>query len=178
MRKVVYGGAISFDGYLAREDGSVDWLLDSPGSTELLKDLWPRFDAMLMGRKTYEVALKMSPGRDAGSVFGNMRALVFSRTLEPASRDGYEIVGDDAAEFVRSMKSEDGKDIMLMGGGELANSLLNAGLVDEIGLNVQPILLGSGVPTFLKMPKQITLEMKECRQLGSGCVYLSYDVKN
>jgi dihydrofolate reductase len=178
MRKIVYGGAISFDGYLAREDGSVDWLIDSPGSTELLKETWPRFDAMLMGRKTYEIALKMSPGQDASSVFGNMRAVVFSRTLEPTSRDGYEIVGDNAVEFARSMKSEDGKDIMLMGGGELANSLLNAGLVDEIGFNVQPILLGSGVSAFHQMPTQIGLELKECRQLGSGCVYLSYDVKN
>src|SRR5881398_2484502 len=128
MRKLVFGGAISFDGYLAREDGGVDWLIDSPGSTELFKEIWPRFDAMLMGRKTYEIALKMSPGQDAKSVLGSMRAVVFSSTLKPRAHDGYEIVEENAAEFVRRMKGEDGKDIMLMGGGELANSLFQAEL--------------------------------------------------
>jgi dihydrofolate reductase len=65
-----------------------------------------------------------------------------------------------------------------MGGGELARSLFEAGLIDEIGFNIHPILLGSGVPLFHPMGHQIDLELRECRALKSGCVYVSYRVKH
>ena len=87
------------------------------------------------------------------------------------------IVAEDAVEFVRGLKAQRGKDICLMGGGELAKSLFEAGLIDEIGLNTHPVLLGSGIPLFLAMNRQIDLELLECRALKGGCVLLRYRVK-
>jgi dihydrofolate reductase len=103
---------------------------------------------------------------------------VFSRTLQPKSAGGVTIVSEDAVEFVRRLKEQDGKDICLMGGGELARSLFEADLIDEIGLNIHPLLLGSGIPLFHPLSRQIDLELRECRAFKNGCVLVSYRVKH
>jgi len=107
-----------------------------------------------------------------------MKTYVLSRTLEPGEADGAEIVGGDAVEFVRRLKEQDGKEICVMGGGELARPLLEAGLIDEVGVNIHPVLLGSGVPLFRGMNRQIDLERIDCRPMKNGCVYVLYRVRN
>jgi len=180
MRKVIYGGATSLDQHLAREDGAVDWLIHDAEAMEIMKDMWPRFDAMIMGRKTWTTSTKNFSEEDlekARQMSVGMRSIVFSGTLEPGERHGAEFVNTDACEFVREMKGEEGKDIMVMGGGELAQSLFEAGLIDEVGFNIHPVLLGSGIPAFHKMSRQIDLELTECKAMKSGCVYVYYRVK-
>ena len=76
------------------------------------------------------------------------------------------------------LKQTEGKDICLMGGGELARSLFEADLIDEIGFNIHPVLLGSGIPLFHPMTRQINLELKECRAFKNGCVLVTYRVKH
>jgi dihydrofolate reductase len=105
-----------------------------------------------------------------------MRTYVFSRTLAPIDRPGVELVAGDAADFVRGLKQRPGGRICLMGGGELAGSLIAAGLVDEIGLNVHPILLGSGIPAFRDSGVRTRLRLVECRVLDGGCVLANYTV--
>ena len=181
MRKVIYGGATSLDQFLARENGSVDWLIHDAEAMEIMKDMWPRFDVMLMGRKTWTTSIENFSEEDlekARQASAGMRSIVFSRTLEPGERNGVEYVNTDAGEFVRGMKREEGKDIMVMGGGELARSLFDAGVIDEVGFNIHPVLLGGGIPAFHKMSRQIDLELTECKAMKSGCVYVYYKVKN
>lgn len=176
MRKVTFGGANSLDNFFAREDHSVDWLMWCDEAAEILKDYWPRIDCMLMGRKTYEVSKKMNPS--GKKYHADMKTYVFSRTLEPGEQDdGVEIVSENVEEFVRGLKEQEGKDICLMGGGDLARTLFEAGLIDEFGLNIHPVLLGSGIPLFHNMKKQIDLELIECRPFKNGCVYVLYKVK-
>lgn len=180
MRKVIFGGANSLDNFIAREDGAVDWLLWSDEVTEIMNDFWPRFDCIVMGRKTYDVAIQNTPkakGKKAKNPYGDIRTYVFSRTLKPGEQDGVEIVADDPAKFVRKLKKQKGKDICIMGGGELARPLFEARVIDEIGFNIHPVLLGSGVPLFHKMKSQIDLELLECRSMKTGCVYVSYKIK-
>jgi len=179
MRKVTFGGAISFNGHLARKDGEVDWLMWSDEAAEIMNDHWPRVDTILMGRKTYEVAVKSNPPNEvADTPDGGMKTYVFSRTIDPDSLRGAEVVSENASDFVRRLKQQDGKDICIMGGGDLARSLLEAGVIDEIGFNIHPVLLGSGIPAFHVLDRQIDLELTECRQFKNGCVYLQYRVKN
>jgi len=129
----------------------------------------------VMGRRTYEVAMKNSGGGD-GSAYPGVTSYVFSRTLKKAK--GVKIISEDAADFVRKLKNEKGKDICVMGGGVLARSLFEADLIDEIGINVHPVLLGSGIPLFHEMKRQIDLELVKCQQLKNGCVVLTYKVKH
>jgi dihydrofolate reductase len=88
------------------------------------------------------------------------------------------IISADAAAFVRELKQQTGKDICLMGGGELARSLFEAGLIDEIGFNIHPVLLGSGIPLFHPMSRQIDLELRECKVFKNGCICVTYGVKH
>lgn len=181
MRKVTFGGACSLDGFFAREDGGMDWLMWSDEVNDITGDYWKNVDTIVMGRKTYEVALANAPQPAEGEPDpnGGIRTYVFSTTI-PAGKaaNGAEIVASDPGEFVRKLKHEDGKEICIMGGGKLANSLLEAGVIDEIGFNVHPVLLGSGIPVFYHTSRQVDLELMECRTLKNGCVYMLYRVKN
>jgi dihydrofolate reductase len=172
MRKITFGGASSLDNFLARPDHSVDWLMWGDEAAELMQSFWTNIDTVLMGRKTYEVAVE----KGMGGGYPGMSSYVFSRTMQD-SPEGITLVRDDAAEFVRSLKQKPGKDICLMGGGELARPLFEAGLIDEIGFNIHPVLLGSGIPAFHPMSRQIDLELIESRPFKNGCVYVLYRVK-
>jgi dihydrofolate reductase len=180
MRALTYGGAVSLDGFLAGMDGALDWLQFSKDVQQVMTDYWKDVDAILMGRKTYEVSVANNPKKSkrAKRTEPTMRTFVFSRTLKEVDYPGVQLVASDAAEFVRRLKQEPGKDICLMGGGELAQSLLAAGLVDKIGLNIHPILLGSGIPTFRDFGHRIKLALTECRTLEGGCILVNYSVSS
>jgi dihydrofolate reductase len=177
MRKVTFGGANSLDNFIARKDDSFAWLMWNDEVTEIMKDYWATIDTVVMGRRTYEVAMKNAPDAEANP-YPKVKSYVLSRTLKPGEAKGVEIISEDAAEFVRKLKNEEGKDICVMGGGILARSLFEADLIDEIGFNVHPVLLGSGIPLFHEMTKQIDLELVKCQQLKNGCVVLTYTVKH
>jgi dihydrofolate reductase len=177
LRKVTFGCACSLDNRIARQDHSVDWLHWDDEVAGIVADFWKTIDAVVMGRKTYEVALKNAPKSDANPYPGK-KTYVFSRTLKPGAAGHVEIVSEDAAEFVRKLKAQEGKGICVMGGGELARSLFEADLIDEVGMNVHPVLLGAGIPLFLDVQRQIDLELLESRTLNNGCVLLTYRVKH
>jgi len=176
MRKITFGVANSLDNFIARENGAVDWLMWSDEVMEIMSDFWKKIDTVLMGRKTYTVGLELSKGKK--NPYPNIKTYVFSRTLKAEENADVEIVSENAVEFVRKLKSEEGKEICVMGGGEFAKSLFEAELIDEIGFNIHPVLLGSGIPLFLEMKRQIDLELIESRQLKTGCVYVLYRVKH
>ena len=181
MRKVTFGGANSLDNFIARPDGAVEWLMWSDEAGEIMKDFWSKIDTVVMGRKTWDVARANAPKPKKGKAknpYGDMKTYVFSRTLKAGEDDGALILNSDPGEFVRDLKQYDGKDICIMGGGELGRDLLEAGVIDEIGFNIHPILLGNGIPLFHKMKRQIDLELIECRQFKNGCVYVLYRVEN
>ena len=174
MRQVVFGGAVSLDNYLARRNHEADWLLWSDEVAAFMAEFWPRFDTVLMGRKTYEFAARA--GQAGG--YPGVANFVFSRTLQDSPHAGVRLVREGASELVRAMKEKPSKDICLMGGGDLAATLFEADLIDEIGFNIHPVLLGDGVPAFQRLPGQLDLELTECRRFRTGCVLLRYRVKH
>jgi dihydrofolate reductase len=176
MRKVTFGGANSLDNYFARKNDAVDWLMWSKEAAGIMREYWKTIDTVVMGRRTYEVSRKMSKGQS--NPYAGMKAYVFSRTLKAGKNDWVEIVSTDAVKFVRKLKRQTGKDICVMGGGRLAHSLFEAGLIDEIGFNIHPVLLGSGIPLFHAMKRQIDLELLDCKAFKNGCVFVSYRVKD
>jgi dihydrofolate reductase len=144
----------------------------------VMQDYWKTIDTILMGRKTYEVAVMKSKGKKNNNPYPGMKSYVFSRTMKKSAARGVEMVSTDAAEFVRDLKMGEGKDICVMGGGLLAKSLFEADLIDEIGFNIHPVLLGQGIPLFHEMNHQIDLELLECRPFKNGCIYVTYRVKH
>jgi dihydrofolate reductase len=175
VRKVTFGGANSLDNFIARADGAVDWLMWTDEVAAAMKEYWAKIGTVLMGRVTYEVALEHSRGRK--NPYPDIETYVFSRTLDPAEHEDVRVVGGDAAQFVRELKERDGREICVMGGGLFAKTLFEAGLIDEVAFNIHPVLLGSGIPLFHPMERQIDLELIESKTLKNGCLLVTYRVK-
>lgn len=177
MRKVTFGGAVSLDNFFAGPNGEMDWLLWCDEAAAVMNAYWPKIDTLLMGRKTWEVAMQNAPPQeDAAEDESGIKTYVFSRTLDRADVKGAVLVSENAGEIVKKLKQKEGKEICLMGGGDLARSLFEAGVIDEIGLNVHPVMLGSGVPIFHPMKRRIGLELLESTPFENGCVYSLYRV--
>jgi dihydrofolate reductase len=175
MRKVTWSAACSLDLMLAGPDGGLDWLRWSDDSAALVGASWQGVDTLLMGRKTYDFAAKSGGGGDAGD--SPIRTFIFSRTMAEAPK-GATLVASDPAAFVRDLKRQEGGGIMIMGGGELATVLIEGNTVDEIGLNLHPVLLGGGTPFFRALAHPVNLSLIEARPLAKDCVHLRYRVES
>lgn len=174
-RKVIYGGACSLDGYFTAKDGAIDWLHMTRDVEDIMRKSWASADTILVGRKTWEFSKAMGGGGEMPGI--KVKSYVFSRTLTSIDEKDTELVRSDAGAFVRNLKAQPGKDIIVMSGGNFATSLLKEGVIDEIGLNIHPILLGGGVPAFLDPGMRVKLALTECRQLEGGCVLVTYRVQ-
>jgi dihydrofolate reductase len=171
MRKVVYGGAMSLDGFIAGPNGEYDWIVMDPDID--FAALMRRYDTFLIGRKTFEIMRRMG---DAAPPSPGIRNIVFSRTLRPEDCP-QATLSDNAERVVADLRGEPGKDIALFGGGELFRSLLSAGLVDEVSVNVIPVLLGSGIPLLPPPAERARLKLKTHRVYEkTGTVGLDYDI--
>lgn len=181
MRTVTYGAACSLDGFIAREGGGLDWLRFTPDAQGLMQAAWDGVDTILMGRRTFDAAAASGGGDGGGAGDGGeaprLRSYLFSRTLARSPHASVELVRDGAGDFVRDLKRRPGGRIMLMSGGDLARSLFAAGVIDEVALNVHPVLLGSGVPLFRDAGAPVDLQLVACRALAADCVSLTYRVK-
>jgi dihydrofolate reductase len=147
----------------------------SDEAAAVMADYWKTIDTVVMGRKSYEVALRQGQG---GGGYPGVKTYVFSRALKPGPANGVTVVSRDVADFLKELKRQDGKDICVMGGGELARPLFEAGLIDEIGFNIHPVLLGSGIPLCHPLSRQIDPELLECKPFKNGCVLVKYRVKH
>ncbi|HSB47387.1 MAG TPA: dihydrofolate reductase family protein [Candidatus Bilamarchaeum sp.] len=167
MRKVILFIASSLDMFIARKDGSVDWLF-TDGDYGYRK-FYESVDTVLMGRKTYELALKL------GDSFGGKNCVVFSRSAGRKAKGNVKFASDPAS-FTEKLRAAPGKDIYLVGGGQIVSALLNAGLVDEIVLSIHPIILGTGIPLFDSIGKSVKLSLEGSEKFPSGLVQLKYSV--
>jgi dihydrofolate reductase len=176
MRTVTYGAACSLDGFITARDGAIDWLHFSKDVQAIMRESWAGADAVLIGRKSWEVARAMSGGKGDGGMPG-ITTYLFSRTIreEPP---GVRLVSEDAGAFVRELKRQPGGKIIVMGGGVLGQSLFEADVIDEVGLNIHPVLLGDGVPLFRDPGRRVPLELVESRVLAGGCVLATYRVRH
>ncbi|MDQ2691638.1 MAG: dihydrofolate reductase family protein, partial [Chloroflexota bacterium] len=160
MRKLIYYVACTLDRFIARSDGSFDFFLPEGPHLADLFDSFPetvpghlraalgvtrvnqRFDAVLLGRATYEVGLR----EGVTSPYPHLQQYLFSRSLTESPSAEVELVSEDALPVVEELKRKPGKDIWLCGGAQLAAHLFSQ--IDELVLKVNPILLGEGIPLF------------------------------
>jgi dihydrofolate reductase len=186
MRKIVYYVAITADGFIASRDGSFAvFLHEGPHLADLaalLPETVPghlreavgvaganrRFDAVLMGRRTYQVGLDLG----VTSPYPHLQQHVFSRTLTSSPDPAVSVVGGDPLSYVRQLKSAPGRDIWLCGGGQLASAIHAE--IDEVILKVNPVLIGAGVPLFAGPVEATRLALLHTRQYANGFVVLHY----
>lgn len=168
MRKIILNLAVTLDGLIEGPQGEYDWCLTDQdyGMTEFLG----RTDAILFGRKSYELLLNYDP-----HAYPDKTKFVFSSTLKTQADNTFFISSDIKTEVER-IKNMPGKDIWLYGGAQLTTALMNAGLIDELMLSVHPILLGKGKPLFSDLPSRTSLKLLDTKTYSSGLVQLFYQV--
>lgn len=153
MRKIVLYIATSIDGYIARKDGSIDWLEDPKYALENedygYYDFMKTIDTTLMGNSTYQQVL----GFDMPFPYQETTNYVFTKTPKKKNEPFVEFFSGNIPEFIKTLKQKEGKDIWLIGGGKLNTVFLDNGLIDEIILSIIPITLGEGITLFVGAKK-------------------------
>jgi dihydrofolate reductase len=173
-RKVILGFGISLDGYIARRNGDLDFLVIDKEGEALMADFFSKIDTTIMGRKTAAAAAKLRESGEMPETPG-MANYVVSRRWKPGKREGFQVVSGSLTAFVKKLKRRPGKDIYLGGGGELCRSFLQEDLVDELYIGVGPILLGDGIPGFPGKFPQRDFRLTECKSYSNGSVGLRYE---
>jgi dihydrofolate reductase len=189
MRRLIVSNLMSLDGFLAGPNGELDWFVyegfvKQTEFGQYAQELISSVDAILLGRLTYQEFLSYWPtATDDNPIItermNNLPKVVFSRTLSKVEWGKYDtvrLVNEDAVGEVKKMKQEPGRDLVIYGSGDLVSGLMKAGLIDEIQLFVQPIVLGRGKPQFKDLDERYALKLKSVRPLKSGAVCLIYDV--
>jgi dihydrofolate reductase len=171
VRKVILSFGMSLDGYIARNDGSADYLVMDKESVKLMTAFFRTVDVAIMGRKTLEGNMQMHGGTYQS---GGLESYVFSRTWKPGKREGFEVAKGSPASLVRRLRLRKGKHIYLAGGGELGRSFLQVDLVDEMFIGIVPVLLGEGIPGFPGGFPQRNFSLAKSKTTSNGGVALTY----
>jgi dihydrofolate reductase len=172
-RSVVLYITASLDGFIADENGGIDWLQGAEGEDYGYAQFYAGIGAVLMGSKTYEQVI----GFDIDFPYADKPCYVFtSHANLPKAADTVEFVADDPAGFVRRLVDGPGKPLWACGGARLITALWNHGLIDEVDLFVQPVVLGAGIPLLLSEHAQRRLALRSARGMAGDLVELRYSV--
>jgi dihydrofolate reductase len=171
-RKVIVHIAVSVDGYIARSDGALEWLTSRPAPEGFygMSDFMKSVDTTVLGRKTYEASLRLGARFDAREP-----TIVFSRHAAPAKAPaGVEFVNGAIGPFVSRLREQPGKDIWLMGGGDLIASFLDERAIDEFVVSVVPVFIGDGIPLIARRPREVPLTLHSTERFDDGLVQMRY----
>ena len=174
MRKIRYAVAMSLDGQIAGPNGEYDWLGTDPEVD--FTAFWSQFDTLLMGRRTYDLAVQ-ARGKAAFRAFTGVSSIVFSRTLKQQEHPLVTVMPELKADWVTDLKAQSGKDIWLFGGSSLFRSFFDCGLVDGVEVAVVPMLLGAGIPLLPPPYSPTKLRLISHHLYRSGRMRLVYEVR-
>jgi dihydrofolate reductase len=175
--------AASLDGFIARKDGSVDWLETSDefedGETldpEYVEAFLETIDCYVMGSRTYETALGFE-AKGLGWSYGDKPTFVLTSRELPKTRDTVELYAGDLGELVNERLKPTFRSIWFVGGGVVSGECLRLGLADEVRYSIMPILIGDGISFFERLDKDVELHLLEVKAYKSGMVALRYEVR-
>ncbi len=195
MRRIVMFNWVTADGYFAAPDGNLEWVVPDPKQVEAAVEAIPRFDAILFGRKTFELfqgfwkdavdeALTAPDPHHAGQRTREHGAIgiwlnkatkfVFSRTLENVTWKNAHVLRQLDSRDIVEIKRQPGKDMMVFGSGSIVSQFTQLGLIEEYQLLVCPVLLGSGRPLLEGVSRSVKLDLLEIQKYDSGDALLRY----
>ena len=163
LRRLKLYIAASLDGYIAGPNGEIDWLETGGGLDYGYSDFYASIDATLMGRATYEVTQTVEE-----FPYPDKTNYVFTRNPAVSGKANVRFVSGDIASFARGLKTEEGQDIWLVGGGRINAVMLNADLIDDIILTVFPLVLGCGIPLFAPGRAAVCVQDRRVRSIRDG----------
>lgn len=162
-RKIVLYIAMSLDGYIATKDDNLEWLFKTEGDGDNgYAEFYDTIDTIILGRRTYDWILDHESDNFP---YKNKQCYVFSKTKQGKDKN-VEYINGNITEFVKNLKQTDGKDIWIVGGGELLHDFIEQGLVDEWIITIAPTILGDGIPLFKKLDFETRLILKGIRRVN------------
>jgi len=175
--------ATSLDGYIAREDGRVDWMETKDEfqhgeelNPEYVRAFLSRIDCYVMGSQTYLTALKFD-SEGLGWSYGDKPVFVLTSRKLPSTRPTVEFHSGDLKQFFEMRLKPTFKNIWIVGGGKLAGACLRAGIADEIRYSILPVLIGRGIPFFEGLASDVPLHLLEVKAYRNGIVALHHEVR-
>lgn len=175
--------AASVDGFIAREDGSVDWLetKDQFADGETMEPAFVEaflktIDCYVMGSRTYETALRFE-AKGLGWSYGDTPTFVLTHRELPRIRDSVELYAGDLAQLVNERLRPAFRNIWFVGGSVVAAECLRLQLADEVRYSILPVLIGAGIPFFEKVHRDTALHLTEAKAYRNGMVELRYEVR-
>jgi dihydrofolate reductase len=173
----------SLDGFIARRDGSVDWLettdtFDAGKSMDpdLVKEFLTTIGCYVMGSRTYETALGFET-KGFGWAYGNTPTIVLTSRGLPSNRSSVELYSGDLAQLVNERLRPSFRNIWFVGGGSVSGNCLRLGLADEVRYSIMPILIGEGISFFDGLQRDTALHLRAVNAYKNGMVELHYDVR-
>ncbi len=174
-RKIVVHIATSADGFIARPDGNIEWLTSRPAPKGFygIGEFMQTIDAKIIGRKTYEISVALGAKFDP-----KIPTYVFSRGAPPENlRPGVTFVTDPIDDFVTLLRAAKGRNIWLMGGGEIIAAFLDAGAIDEFVVSVIPTFIGEGIPLMSHRHRDVPLRLRSVQKFADGVAQLHYALR-
>lgn len=173
QRKLILFIATSLDGYIATKSDSLDWLFKVEGEGDNgYSAFYETVDTILMGKRTYDWIMKNGTGEFP---YKDKECYVFSRSTSGDNED-VKFINDDIVGFTTNLKKQEGKNIWVVGGGELLHSFIKEKLVDELIITVAPTLIGNGISLFKENDFQTELSLKGMKRFNQF-VELHYEVQ-
>ena len=184
MRKLISFTHMSLDGFFASENGDIRWAHKPHDDTEwgaFVKENASAGGTLLFGRCTYDMMAgywptPMASQNDAflARRMNEGRKIVFSRTMDKAAWQNTQVLKGNLVDEVRKLKQEADEDMAIMGSGSIVSQLADAGLIDEIQVVIDAVVLGKGKPLFGGLGHQLDLKLIKSRTFKNGCVVLTY----
>lgn len=174
MRQIKLYIATSLDGYISTPDGGVEWLTQFPNPTNedyKFKELLQSVDIVLMGGRTYREIIGFGnewPYREKDTY------VVSHNNINLTPNEPVHFITENIQEEIMLLKNGQGKDIWLVGGGELVSILLDHDLIDEMQICIFPTILGQGIRLFPNKPKESLWKLKYCQIFQNGVILTSH----
>ena len=173
----------SLDGFIARRDGSVDWLETTDAfddgkamDPELVTQFLAKIGCYVMGSRTYETALDFE-AKGFGWAYGDTPTIVLTSRVLPSRRSSVTFYSGDLTPLVNERLRPSFRNIWFVGGGSVSGACLRLGLADEVRYSIMPILIGDGISFFDGLRRDTALHLREVNAYRSGMVELHYDVR-
>jgi len=187
MRKLIISLHVSLDGFVAGPKGEMDWIKLDEEMFDMVAGLTDQADTALYSRVTYEMMDNYWPGAaslpnaskhdiEHSNWYNQVEKVVLSKTMDGVKKDKTTFISDDAAAFIKKIKEQPGKNILVFGSPGAVHLLMENNLIDEYWLFVNPVILGEGIPLFTRLSERTSLTLIASKAFAYGVVALHYEV--
>jgi dihydrofolate reductase len=185
MRKLLFFMHTSLDGFVAGPNGEMDWIKVDDAIFDFVGTMTDQADTALYGRVTYQMMESYWPTAgekpdaskhdiEHSGWYNKVTKVVLSKTMKETGQNNTKVISENISDNINKLKQQDGKNILIFGSPSASNSLLNEGLIDELWIFVNPILLGQGIPLFKDISKRVILSLIESKTFDIGVIALHY----